>query len=215
MRLFRDAAARPDEMRIERETLLAELMKAKRYHEAWEVWAVGRYVGENPRRNGLASLTDGGFEQGLSFTEINFGWRLNPEKPMVLVSVDAHEPFADTTSLQIRWEGKSSPSVYTAAQLVLVEPGKRYRLTFAARTNELVTGGVPEVAVLSDFEGQLLASVPIPQGTTAWKNYTLEFNSLAESRIVLVVIRRKACQSMPCPAFGTTWFDAFTLQANS
>lgn len=215
MRLFRMAADRSEERRSERETLLTELMNAKRYYEAWEVWAVGREVGGNSYRNGLASMTDGGFEQGLSFTETNFGWRLNPEKPTVSVSVDSREPFADATSLQVRWEGKSSPAVYTAAQVVLVEPNKRYRLKFAARTNELVTGGVPEVAVLSDFEGPLLASVPLPQGTTVWKNYTLEFDSLIGSRIVIVAIRRKACQSMPCPAFGTTWFDAFALQANS
>ena len=215
MRLFRDAADRSDGTRNERETLLAELMKAKRYYEAWEVWAMSREVGGNSRRNGIASITDGGFEQGLSFTETNFGWRLNPEKPVVSISVDSREPFANTNSLQVRWEGKSSPSVYTAMQLVLTEPNKHYRLNFAARTNELVTGGVPEVAVLSDFEGQVLAAVPIPQGTTAWKNYSLEFNSPTGSRTILVVIRRKACQSMPCPAFGTAWFDAFALQASS
>ncbi len=214
MRLFRFVADRSEATRNERETLLATLMTAKRYYDAWEVWAVGAEVGGNVRSHGIGAMANGGFEQGLSFTEVNFGWRLNPEKPMVLVSVDAREPFADATSLQIRWDGKSSPAVYIAAQLVLVEPNKHYRLNFAARTNELVTGGVPEVAVFSDFEGQLLASVPIPQGNTAWKNYALEFNSLTGSRMVLVVIRRKACQSMPCPAFGTVWFDAFALHAN-
>jgi Tetratricopeptide repeat len=214
MRLF-DAADRSDGTRNEREVLLAELMNAKRYYEAWRVWAVDHEGGENPRRNGIGTMTNGGFEQGVSFTEVNFGWRLNPEKPMVSLSLDSREPFADATSLQIRWEGKSSPSVYTAAQLVLVEPGKRYRLSFAARTSELVSGGVPEVLVLSDVEGQLLASTPIPQGTTAWKNYTLEFSSPAASRTVQVVIRRRPCQSLPCPAFGTVWFDAFVLQSVS
>ncbi len=215
MRLFDLAADRSEETRSERDILLAELMNAKRYYEAWKVWAVDHESSENSRRNGIGTMTNGGFEQGLNFTDVNFGWRLNPEKPMVSLSLDSREPFADATSLQIRWEGKSSPPVYTAAQLILVEPGKRYRLSFAARTNELVTGGVPEVVVLSDVEGQLLASTPIPQGTTAWKNYTLEFNSPAASRTIQVAIRRRACQSMPCPAFGTVWFDAFALQAIS
>lgn len=217
MRLFRLVSDRSEATRPEREILLAELMNAKRYYEAWQVWAVDRKDGAS-RRNGVGSITDGGFEQGLSFTEANFGWRLNPEKSAVSISVDAHEPFADAASLQIRWEGKSSPSVYTALQLVLVEPNKRYRLNFVARTNDLVTGGVPEVAILDDFEGQLLTSVPIPQGTTGWKNYSLEFSSPTSPtgvHSVLVVIRRKACQSMPCPAFGTVWFDAFAVQENS
>lgn len=215
MRLFGLAADISEETRPEREILLAELMNAKRYYEAWQVWAVDRKGGTASRPNGIGAITNGGFEQGLSFTEANFGWRLNPEKPAVSISVDAREPFADAASLQIRWEGKSSPSVYTAVQLVLVEPNKRYRLNFAARTNDLVTGGVPEVAVLDDFEGQSLTSVPIPQGTTGWKNYSLEFNSPTKAHSVLVVIRRRACQSMPCPAFGTVWFDTFAVQENS
>jgi hypothetical protein len=215
MRLFDLAADRSEGTRSEREVLLAELMNAKRYHEAWKVWAVDHEGGENPRRSGIGTITNGGFEQGLSFTEVNFGWRLNPEKPMVSLSLDSREPFADATSLQIRWEGKSSPPVYTAAQLVLVEPGKRYRLNFAARTSELVSGGVPEVVILSDVEGELLTSTPIPQGTTPWKNYTLEFTSPAASPTVQVAIRRRPCQSMPCPAFGTVWFDAFVLQSIS
>ena len=215
MRLFRLAADPSDETRHERETLLAELMNAKRYYEARQVWTVDRKGDAASRPNGIGTITNGGFEQGLSFTEANFGWRLNPEKPAVSISVDAHEPFTDASSLQIRWEGKSSPSVYTAIQLVLVEPNKRYRLNFAARTNDLVTGGVPEVAVLDDFEGQSLTSVPIPQGTTGWKNYNLEFSTPTKAHSVLVVIRRRACQSMPCPAFGTVWFDTFAVQENS
>ena len=214
MRLFHSTADRSEQALSEHKNLLTELMKAKRYYEGWQVWAADRPGDTASFPNGIGVISNSGFEEELSFTEINFGWRLNPEKPTVLISVDSREPFANTSSLQIRWEGKSSPAVYTAMQLILVEPGKRYRLNFAARTSNVVTGGVPEVVVLDDIEGQVLASVPIPQGTTPWKNYGLEFNSPPGKHSAVIVVRRKPCQSMPCPAFGTVWFDAFTLQGN-
>ena len=215
LRLFRSLPEHAPELQNERETLLAELMNAKRYAEAREVWAVDHLSGTGQQPNRVATIIDGGFEQGLNLTETRFGWRLNPEKPFVTVTPDINAPFAGTSSLQVHWEGKSSPSVYTAAQLVLVEPGKRYRLSYAARTHDVITGGVPEVAVLSDFEGQVLAANSLPQGTTNWQSYTLELTTPVQNRIVLLVIRRKPCQSLPCPAFGTAWFDSFTFQTIS
>jgi Tfp pilus assembly protein PilF len=212
MRLFR-STENSIQTKRERENLLAELMKAKHYYEAWEVWAVGRNIKASSGKNGIGTITDGSFEQEISATETNFGWRINPEKPTVSVVVDAQERYADAASLQIRWEGKSSPSAYTVAQLVLVEPGKHYRLSFAARAKDLVTGGLPEVVVLSDYEGQLLATAAIPQGTSSWQQYSIDFSAPAASHSVLVVIRRKGCAVMPCPVFGTVWFDAFSLRS--
>ena len=78
------------------------------------------------------------------------------------------------------------------------------RLSFAARTKELVSGGLPEVVVLSDFEGQVIAAADLPQGTNSWQSYTLEFTAPATKEVVYLVIRRKSCPVLSCPAFGRT-----------
>lgn len=215
MRVFRAVADTSESTSAVREKLRTELFQAKHYYEAWEVWAVGRNLGANAANRGRGAITDGGFEKQISMTETGFGWRVSPEKPTVSVVMDAQNPFAETTSLQIRWDGKSSSSVYTAWQLVLIEPNKHYRLSFAARTKELVSGGLPEVVVLSDFEGQVLAAADLPQGTNSWQNYTLEFTAPATKEVVYLVIRRKSCPVLSCPAFGTAWFDAFSIKANN
>jgi Tfp pilus assembly protein PilF len=211
MRLFRTAANSPLDAARGREGLVAELFKAKRYHEAWEVWVADRKASEGGMPAGVGAVTDGGFEKPINLIETGFGWHFNPEKPSVSLAGDSRQPYAGTKSLQIRWEGKSYPSVYIASQLVLVEPNKHYRLSFAARTQDIVSGGLPEVVILGDYEGALLSSVTMPQGTTPWRLYSIEFTSADESRIVLITIRRKACPNTPCPAFGTAWFDDFSL----
>jgi hypothetical protein len=99
-------------------------------------------------------------------------------------------------------------------QLLLVEPGTRYRLTFAARTEELVTGGLPVVVVIdaSDDQNQILIkSKSLPQGTHQWETYVSEFTTRATTTGVFVKIRRDNCDTMPCPAFGHVWFDDFSL----
>ncbi|MBS1809825.1 MAG: hypothetical protein JST84_16810 [Acidobacteria bacterium] len=215
MRVFRQVQNSAAATGAEREKLQAELFKSKRYYEAWEVWAKGQDGGATLKSKGTGAITDGGFEKQISLTEVGFGWRINPEKPTVVVTLDTQNPFADATSLQIHWEGKSSTSVYTIWQIVLVEPNKRYQLNFAARTKDLVSGGLPEIAVLNDFEGQVLASATLPQGTSSWQKHSLEFTSPATKQVVYLIVRRKSCTVLSCPAFGSAWFDAFSMKANN
>jgi Tfp pilus assembly protein PilF len=212
VRLFHSAAQGAAQTPKEQENLVTELLQAKRYYEARKVWAVGR---ESEQGTGLAAITDGGFEKEVSVTEAGFGWRINQSKPTVTISLDAQEPFREANSLKIQWEGKSWSSVLLASQIVLVEPKKTYQLNFAVRTKDIVSGGLPEVVVLKDFEGALLASTPIAEGTQRWRANSLVFVAPPESQTVVIAIRRKACTSMPCPAFGNAWFDAFSLQASN
>jgi hypothetical protein len=55
----------------------------------------------------------------------------------------------------------------------------------------------------------------MPQGTTPWRLYSIEFTTAEDSHIVLITIRRKACPNTPCPAFGTAWLDAFSLETKA
>ena len=141
---------------------------------------------------------------------LGFDWRFARNLPGVGLSLDASAPHEGARSLLVQLDGATDPAARLASQLAPTAPRARYRLRFAARTEELVSGGRPVVAVLTASGDKVLAeSQPLPQSTGGWREYELEFDATDEA--VLIVVRRAACAAAPCPAFGRAWFDDFSL----
>ena len=120
----------------------------------------------------------------------------------MLVSLDLTEPRAGAHSLRFQFDGAPDASARLATQLVTVEPGARYRLRFAARSENLLSGGPPVVAVLDAGKGERpLALAPqLPTGTRGWEDYRVEFVAPEAPGAVLVVIRRQPCAQAPAPS---------------
>ena len=188
-----------------RKTLVADLVAAERFADAYGVWSGGR--------GAPGSLTDVGFEAEVRADGEGFGWRFGREAQNVRLSLDADSPREGARSLKVEYAGGSEPSTPAVSQLVPVEPGARYRLTFSARTRELVTGGPPFVGVVSAAKsgGALAASAPLSPASTAWQDFALEFDA-PPAGAVRVELKRQPCTSSPCPAFGSVWLDAFGLR---
>lgn len=174
----------------------------------------GRGESGGPSQTGIASITDGGFEKPFDHDEPGFGWQLARELPRVRVRFDADQPRAGAHSLCIDWSGFSNQFVPVASQLVLVEPKTQYRLSFTARTEDLVTAGLPIVSVIDvSRDGKGLArSSPLSQGTNGWQPYTVGFTTSGETKAVRLQIRRDDCGGGSCPIFGRVWFDDFSLE---
>jgi hypothetical protein len=189
----------------ERQTLVKELVAAERFEDAYGVWSEGR--------GPAGTLADGGFEGEARSDEEGFGWRFAQGGQNVKLSLDADSPREGARSLKVEYAGNSEPSQPPVSRLVAVEPGARYRLTFAARTKELVTGGPPFVQLTSAAKsGEGLAeTAALPPSTDGWQDFTLEFTA-PPSGAVRVALRRRPCASAPCPAFGGVWLDAFELR---
>ena len=211
MDLFRAAGNVSDQ---HRRALLAELLAAESFNEAHEVWSSGRDTSNGAGQSGSAAIIDGGFENGISLDDTAFGWQIARDVPAVHVSLDTHEPEAGMHSLRIDWGGNYNPSTPVVSQLVLVGPKMRYRLSFAARSEKLVTGGLPMVAVVdaSGDESSLSQSVLLPRGTSGWQKYSIEFTTAEAARAARITIRRQDCTTTPCPVFGRTWFDDFSMR---
>ena len=213
MQLFRAAGEIPDE---DRRSFLNELLAGKRFREAHEVWSSRREVSAGGRGGDIGAITDGGFEGRITRNDPGFGWQVASHAQAVSVSLDADQPRAGAQSLLLSFGGDARPSDRILTQLVPVAPRARYRLSFAARSQELVTGGPPFVAVTdaSDSGGRELArALPLPSGTSGWRDYTLEFATKDATGAVLIAIGRQSCSTGdPCPIFGRVWFDAFDLQ---
>lgn len=188
-----------------RRTLVTDLIAAERFAEAYGVWSEGR--------GSIGSMTGGGFEEEARSDEQGFGWRFALGGQSVQLSLDAAEPREGARSLKVEYAGNSEPSQPPVSRLVAVEPGARYRLTFAARTKGLVTGGPPFVSVNSAAKaGEVLAeTAPLPASTDGWQESALEFTA-PMAGAVRVALRRKPCATSPCPAFGVVWLDAFELR---
>lgn len=195
----------------DRRSFLKELLRARQFAAAYEVWAGGR----GDARGGAGVFTEPGFEGRVNISELGFGWRQEREFEGVTLSVDTQSPGSGARSLLVEWGGHSNPGVAVISQLVLVEPGARYRLVFHARTESVKTGG-PPVVVVADASAEdarvLAESKPLPQGTNAWQEYGVEFATTPKTEAVLVSLRRQNCDANPCPMFGRVWLDDFSLR---
>lgn len=209
IRLFRAAGDAADE---DRRGLIYELLAAKQFARSYEVWASG--LDAPSGGSGIAAITDGSFESKIELNEPGFGWKLASGVRDMRVTLATDQPRTGARSLRIDWNGNSDPSAVVASQLVLVNAKTRYRLSFEVRTEEVVTGGVPMITVtdVSRDPYTQLQTKTLPQGTSGWRDDTVEFATLAATSAVRISIQRENCSSEPCPIFGRVWLDDFLLK---
>jgi tetratricopeptide (TPR) repeat protein len=205
---FKLAKTAPEDKKRE---LVAALLEKGGLAEAYGVWS-----GSSNASSGSPSINDGSFEGPLSLDESGFGWRVQKGLQGVQMSIDAGEPKDATKSLRIEFMGESAPQSALLSQLILVAPNKTYHVTFYARSNKLVTGGLPLVAVTDSTDHQLLGLSPaFAKETTDWQQHTFSFSTKESTRGVILSLQREGCSTAPCPAFGTVWLDGFRLQTIS
>src|SRR4030095_12235428 len=121
----------------------AELISEKRFGEAAVLWGMGR-----PAPVAEGSVNNPGFEEEADLKEPGFGWRVGEKPEGFHLSLDSTNPKDERSSLKVDFSGASDPPRSIIGQLVLVAPRARYRLQFAVRSEELVSGGAPFVVVL-------------------------------------------------------------------
>jgi hypothetical protein len=116
--------------------------------------------------------------------------------------------------LRIEFGGNSNPGTALVSQLVLVEPSRRYKINFASRSQDVVTGGLPLVNV-SDASGdqkRLGQSPPLAKGATEWQSYSFAFTTTPTTSAVVLSLQRENCTMSPCPIFGAISLDSFSIE---
>ncbi len=158
------------------------------------------------------TIQNGGFEKPIGKAEETyFGWKNLPIEK-IDVKLDPVQRREGARSLRISFNGFSEPTLFDVYQYVVVEPSARYRLTFWARTENLKSGGTPEIEVANAGDGQSIATADaFPAGTNDWKEYKLEFATPPNAQAVSVHTTRAFCGN-GCPIFGTIWYDDFKLE---
>ncbi len=192
----------------DRRALIDALRAQRRFAQAHELWLAG--AGASEAQQGLF---DGGFERSISSDEEAFGWEPTKTTQAIHIILDSNAPNSGKQSLRLDYVGNSDSSVPVISQLVLVERDSWYRLSFAARTQDLVSGGLPVVVVVdAASDRRLIAqSPPLSRGTSGWRDFSIDFKT-ANTAAVTINIQRQFCSSQPCPMFGRAWFDSFSLR---
>jgi hypothetical protein len=204
--------------RDEQKAMLTDLLAAREFAEAHKIWSLWQPPEAGAQEIAPGQIYDGGFEREIALNESGLGWQIGTANvPTVSVSLDGSEVREGKRSLRIDFNGASAPSAPVVSQLVLVEAGRPYRLSFAARTKDLVTGGLPILTVFdasAPAESVLAQSKNLPpQGSESWQDLSVEFTTAQTARAVRVSLHRQNCAAGgSCPAFGHLWLDGFTMK---
>lgn len=201
------------------ETLLDELLKARAFNEASEVWArihglPLRTLPDGRVSDTFAGIRDGGFEEPITVGQGGFGWQITPSVANVTMSVDTNEHQSGSRSLRIDFRGNSSPTSPLLTQLVLVKPQTHYRLSLAAQAREFVSASLPIITATdaSDPKNTILAqSPPLSSDQNGWRELILDLTTGPQTQAITISLSRQPCAQDPCPAFGVLWLDSFAI----
>ena len=107
----------------------------------------------------------------------------------------------------------TNPQTVLLSQIVTVDRGARYRISFHAMTKSFVSAASPVVRVIdaSDEKLAVLGEAIVSANASGWQNYAVDFMTGQNTQAVRVIVRRTNCPNNSCAAFGTVWFDSFSL----
>ena len=156
-------------------------------------------------------ITNGEFEEPLVLNDSGFDWIIAPQQK-TRFAIDVSEKSRGEKSLRINLDGSWTPGTALLSQTFIVEPAHTYRLTFAVKTKDLVTGGPPLIVITDATNNQLLGkSEKFPTATTSWTKLDVNFTTLPTSQAAVIRLQRNNCDSSPCPIFGNLWLDEFSV----
>ncbi|MGH9427901.1 MAG: tetratricopeptide repeat protein, partial [Terriglobia bacterium] len=192
--------------------LLEQLLAKGAFKQAFYVWKAVQ--GEAGKEQAGPSIHDGGFEGPLSFGQSGFGWRVPRDLQATSISLDAGQPQSGSQDLRIEFGGNSNPASALVSQTILVEPSTRYKINFASRSEDVVTGGLPILVASEAPAGQkrLGQSPPLAGGVSDWRPYSFEFITTPTTTAVVLSLQRENCTTWPCPIFGAISLDSFSVE---
>jgi len=158
------------------------------------------------------TVQNGGFESPIGdIKETYFGWKRAPVEKIDF-KLDPTQKREGSRSLRVSFNGYSEPTLYSLYQYVTVQPAAIYRLTFWLRTENLKSGGTPELEIYNaNDDKNIITSKPFPVGTNDWEQIKLEFTAPANAEAIGLRTTRVFC-GFNCPIFGTFWYDDFKLE---
>ncbi len=188
--------------------LTEKLMGSRFFWEAHSVWTSAHCATCE-----AASFADGSFEDDVDMNNRTFGWQISADIPGLTPSVDTDEHQDGARSLRLDFHGNPNPQTPLLSQIVTVDRGLRYRVSFHALTKSFVSAAAPMVRVVdaSDEKNTPLGEAVLHTDLSAWQQYSIDFAAGPDTRAVRIIVARTDCPNNSCAAFGTVWLDSFVL----
>ena len=190
-----------------RRALVRELIAGKAFREAFELWR------PDPSLKPPVIL-NGGFEDAIDLgsPDSTFGWIVFGKSEAKIVR-DESEKLSGRASLLLGLNGNWNAPAETITQTIVVEPERRYRISFGVKTKDVVTGGPPAIAVRDLASNQVLGqSEAFPTPSSGWQTMRFEFSTTPVTQAILLEFTRVANGCSPCPIFGELWLDDFVIE---
>ncbi len=158
------------------------------------------------------SIHNGGFEENLGNPESTyFGWKITPTEKMRFQLSNTKKK-EGKRSLQVSFNGFDKLEINNIYQTIALKPMSKYEISFWVKTQELNSGGLPKLEILSANDNQILAtSQEFPGGTNDWKQISVNFTTPKETEGIGLRTSRGYCGEK-CPIFGTFWYDEFKIE---
>lgn len=157
-------------------------------------------------------IQNGGFETIINREENSyFNWKIIPAEK-VEVRHDSTQKIEGSRSLRIVFSGYAAAQYYNVYQIVAVEPGAKYRLSFQYRTENLKSAGNPLIEIINANDDKLIAAgKAFESGSTeSWQKQEIEFTAPPNAEGIMIRVGRAFCGNQ-CPLFGTIWLDDFLI----
>ena len=159
----------------------------------------------------VEEILNGGFEDAVYTNGSPSGWIASRVRTNLRLAFDVSERYSGHRSMQVSFDGEWPAGEQLLSQTIILKRDVAYRLTFAVKTKDLVTGGPPRIVLTDATNAQILAkSDPFPSPNASWQMVSVDFKPQSET--VVVSLGRDNCNSSQCPIFGVVWLDDFSLQ---
>ena len=161
---------------------------------------------------GTGQVWNGGFETLAPAGLTQFDWSLS-NTSRTHVEVTTENPHTGRRALKLTYLDKETTRLETEIrQLLVVQPGKKYKVECYVKTIGLVTPDGPQMAVVQAVDHNVLVvTAPVTSGTRDWQPLQAVFTAPANVESVLLTIRQTPKFSYTEPTRGAVWFDDFRL----
>lgn len=189
------------------------LLQSARPAEAWQIWSAAALPEmESPDADSL--LANGGFERRIRLNNrLPFrAWEIGANSG-VRVTIDRQDPDDGAQSLRVSFSHENNQPLTVVTQVVPVDPGRDYCLSFSLRTEELKSLSLPRIELFDTADPGLafVATPPLPGDLATWTDRTLRLRTAKTTRSLSLRLQRPPCADPYCSIEGRLWLDHFRL----
>jgi hypothetical protein len=190
--------------------LIAQAFYEKRFYRSAVQFVQQLGIEPNAKQE---TFENGGFETPVNneTSQVYFGWKYIPVEKIEVKS-DPTQKHEGARSLRVFFNGFSGVELGNLFQIIAVESGARYRMSFWLKTENLKSAGTPTFEIINANDDKIIATgKAFPTETNDWQQIQIDFAAPANAEAVTIRTARAYCGT-GCPIAGTIWLDDFRLE---